>query len=144
MDKVLSVLKNTKILGIVGCALLILGNFFSFASISIWGFSESVSLVSDEMDNFFWILVLGVLALALVYIDFIISKIPEGKVEFLKKLRNPKLVLIPAIISVIMIFVKASNVDIFKYSYIKAGFGFYLLLIGAIALAAYPFLHKSE
>ena len=45
MDKVLSVIKNTKILGIVGAVLLIIGNFFNFYTISLFGFETSINLI---------------------------------------------------------------------------------------------------
>lgn len=137
MDKVLSVLKNSKILGIVGAILLIIGNFFSFATVKMFWVEESVSFI--EGDGVF-VLILGILALLIIFIDFILSKIPEGKLKFLFKLRNQKIVLIPAIISAIILFVDGSE----AFEYGSAGLGFYLLLIGVIALAIYPFLYKGD
>ena len=48
MDKVLSVLKNSKILGIVGAILLIIGNFFSFATVKMFWVEESVSFIEGD------------------------------------------------------------------------------------------------
>ena len=98
---------------------------------------ESVSFI--ERDGVF-VLILGILALLIIFIDFILSKIPEGKLKFLFKLRNQKIVLIPAIISAIILFVDGSG----AFEYGSAGLGFYLLLIGVIALAVYPFLYKGD
>lgn len=137
MDKVLSVLKNTKILGIIGAILLIIGNFFTFASVKVLWVEQSVSFI--EGDGVF-VLILGILALLIVFIDFILSKIPEGKLKFLFKLRNQKIVLIPAIISAIILFIDGSE----SFELGSAGLGFYLLLIGVIALAIYPFLYKGD
>ena len=137
MDKVLSVLKNSKILGIVGAILLIIGNFFSFATVKMFWVEESFSFI--EGDGVF-VLILGILALLIIFIDFILSKIPEGKLKFLFKLRNQKIVLIPAIISAIILFVDGSE----AFEYGSAGLGFYLLLIGVIALVVYPFLYKGD
>ena len=137
MDKVLSVLKNTKILGIIGAILLIIGNFFTFASVKVLWVEQSVSFIEG---NGVFVLILGILALLIVFIDFILSKIPEGKLKFLFKLRNQKIVLIPAIISAIILFIDGSE----SFELGSAGLGFYLLLIGVIALAIYPFLYKGD
>ena len=137
MDKVLSVLKNSKILGIVGAILLIIGNFFTFASVKVLWVEQSVSFI--EGDGVF-VLISGILALLIIFIDFILSKIPEGKLKFLFELRNQKFVLVPAIISAIILFIDGSE----SFDYGSAGLGFYLLLIGVIALAIYPFLYKGD
>lgn len=145
MEKVLSVLKNTKILGIVGALLLIVGSFMNFATADFFGMKASISLIGDELECP-WVLILGIIALAIVFIDFIISKIPEGKVvDYLKYLKNQKFAAVPAVISAIIVLVEANgDAAIFDSSYVNAGLGFYVLLIGAIALAAYPFLYKGE
>ena len=135
MEKVLSILKSTKILGIVGAALLIIGNFFNFATVSFFGFESSVTFL--EGDGKF-VLALGILALVIIFIDLIINKFPN--INFLQKLRNQKLTLISAIISAIIIFIDAG--DAFEYG--DAGLGFYMLVLGVIALAAYPFLYKGN
>ena len=139
MDKVLSVLKNTKILGIVGSILLIIGTLFPFYTVSFLGIKASVKLIENTAGKI--MLVVGIISLAMVFIDFIISKIPEGKATFLSKLKNQKLVLIPAAIALILLIVSA-NQD--TYGLGKLAFGFYLLLIGIIALVAYPFMYKGE
>ena len=137
MDKVLSVLKNSKILGIVGAILLIIGNFFSFATVKMFWVEESVSFI--EGDGVF-VLISGIISLLIIFIDFILSKIPEGKLKFLFKLRNQKIVLIPAIISAIILFIDGRN----AFDVGSAGLGFYLLLIGIIALVIYPFVYKED
>ena len=139
MDKVLSFLKNTKILGIVGSILLIIGTLFPFYTVSFLGIKASVKLIENTAGKI--MLVVGIISLAMVFIDFIISKIPEGKATFLSKLKNQKLVLIPAAIALILLIVSA-NQD--TYGLGKLVFGFYLLLIGIIALVAYPFMYKGE
>ena len=137
MEKILSVLKNTKILGIVGAILLIVGNFFTFATTKILWIETSVKFI--EGDGVF-VLILGILALLIVFVDFILSKIPEGKLKFLFKLRNQKFVLVPAIISAIILFIDGRN----AFDVGSAGLGFYLLLIGVITLIIYPFLFKED
>ena len=139
MDKVLSVLKSTKILGIVGSILLIIGTLFPFYTVSFLGIKASVKLIENTAGKI--MLIVGIISLAMIFIDFIISKIPEGKATFLLNLRNQKLILIPAAIALILLIVSA-NQD--TYGLGKLAFGFYLLLIGIIALAAYPFMYKGE
>lgn len=138
MDKVLSVLKSTKILGIVGSILLIIGTLFPFYTVSFLGIKASVKLIENTTGKI--MLIVGIISLAMIFIDFIISKIPEGKATFLLNLRNQKLILIPAAIALILLIVSA-NQD--TYGLGKLAFGFYLLLIGIIALVAYPFMYKG-
>ena len=137
MDKVLSILKNTKILGIIGAILLIIGNFFTFASVKVLWVEQSVSFI--EGDGVF-VLISGIISLLIIFIDFILSKIPEGKLKFLFELRNQKFVLVPAIISAIILFIDGRN----AFDVGSAGLGFYLLLIGVITLIIYPFLFKED
>lgn len=139
MDKVLSVLKSTKILGIVGSILLIIGTLFPFYTVSFLGIKASVKLIENTAGKI--MLIVGIISLAMIFIDFIISKISEGKATFLLNLRNQKLILIPAAIALILLIVSA-NQD--TYGLGKLAFGFYLLLIGIIALVAYPFMYKGE
>ena len=139
MDKVLSVLKSTKILGIVGSILLIIGTLFPFYTVSFLGIKASVKLIENTTGKI--MLIVGIISLAMIFIDFIISKIPEGKATFLLNLRNQKLILIPAALALILLIVSA-NQD--TYGLGKLAFGFYLLLIGIIALVAYPFMYKGE
>lgn len=139
MDKVLSVLKSTKILGIVGSILLIIGTLFPFYTVSFLGIKASVKLIENTAGKI--MLIVGIISLAMIFIDFIISKIPEGKATFLLNLRNQKLILIPAAIALILLIVSA-NQD--TYGLGKLAFGFYLLLIGIISLVAYPFMYKAK
>lgn len=137
MDK----LKTTKILGIVGAILLIVGNFFPFVTVKLFGMKESVSFM--EGDGIFT-LILGIIALAMVLIDFILAKIPEGKFKFLFKLRNQKLLLIPAIISAIIVIIDITNTLDESYGLAHIGFGFWVLVIGIVALAAHAFIYKGN
>ena len=79
MDKVLSVLKSTKILGIVGSILLIIGTLFPFYTVSFLGIKASVKLIESTTGKI--MLIVGIISLAMIFIDFIIIKIPEGKAK---------------------------------------------------------------
>jgi len=134
MDK----LKNTKILGIVGAIFLIIGNFFTFAKLEFFG-THTGKLI-DGSDGVI-VLILGILALLIVFIDFILTKVPEGKMQFLFKLRNPKAVLIPAVIAGIIVVVKAFD-EVFEVA--TRGLGCWILLLGVAALVAHAFIYKGD
>ena len=131
-------LKKTKILGAVGAILLIIGNFFPFMTIKFFG-KHSVNFIEGDGNGVFT-LILGIIALLLIFIDFIIAKIPEGKANFLYKLRSPKAVLVPAILSAIIIIVDSD--DAFDLG--SPGFGFWCLVIGVVALIAHAFIYKGD
>lgn len=129
-------LKTTKILGAVGAILLIIGNFFPFMTIKFFG-KRSINFIDG--DGVFT-LILGIIALLLIFIDLIIAKIPEGKANFLYKLRNPKWLLVPGILSAIIILVDSG--DAFELG--SPGFGFWLLVIGVVAVIAHAFIYKGD
>ena len=129
-------LKTTKILGAVGAILLIIGNFFPFMTIKFFG-KRSINFIDG--DGVFT-LILGIIALLLIFIDLIIAKIPEGKANFLYKLRNPKWLLVPGILSAIIILVDSG--DVFELG--SPGFGFWLLVIGVVAVIAHAFIYKGD
>ena len=129
-------LKTTKILGAVGAMLLIIGNFFPFMTIKFFG-KRSINFIDG---NGVFTLILGIIALLLIFIDLIIAKIPEGKANFLYKLRNPKWLLVPGILSAIIILVDSG--DVFELG--SPGFGFWLLVIGVVAVIAHAFIYKGD
>ncbi len=129
-------LKTTKILGAVGAILLIIGNFFPFMTIKFFG-KRSINFIDG--DGIFT-LILGIVALLLIFIDLIIAKIPEGKANFLYKLRNPKWLLVPGVLSAIIILVDSG--DVFELG--SPGFGFWLLVIGVVAVIAHAFIYKGD
>ena len=60
MDKVLSVLKSTKILGIVGSILLIIGTLFPFYTVSFLGIKASVKLIENTTGKI--MLIVGIIS----------------------------------------------------------------------------------
>ena len=197
LNTVKNKVKTTKVLAILGVVLILLGLFFNVgkigykvknrekykASITMYyepsdeQLRESIKQVEKtEFTNTsmkYWggpvMLILSAVALALVYINFIESKIPEEtrkKIAFWDKLKNKKMVLvIAAIIMVILISTwqipvnkdiyediesseikemkEESNADGVKMSH-SIGAGFILIFLGAASLGAYPFLYKPE
>ena len=137
-------LKTTRILGLVGAILLIVGNFFSLASVSVLGLSRSFTYFEGEGKI---VVVLGILDLCFIYLDKIKNALGEKTPSFIDKFLpwSQKAVLVPAIIVALMLirFSTDSNIRDFN-TYIRYGMGYFILWIGVIATAVYPFLYKDE
>ena len=137
-------IRSTKILAIVGIACLILGIFFPYVNIKIWSLTQSVALTH------YWegyVIVLVAIANGImIFREFVEKYIPKlfiGKFgEFLTKVNNPKATLIPTGIAALLVIYLNTAVHI--SSYVKYGLGFYIIVIGIVALAAYPFVYKEE
>lgn len=141
-------LKNTKLLGIIGAIVTIIGLFLPFATVTAKAlgikYSESVTYI--QADGIF-VLILTIITLLMIFSD----KLSE-KVAFFKKLSNVKLVLIPTILSaIILIFDMANAASVIgdaSSSLVKAevsyGIGLWVLWIGLIATAVFPFLYKKS
>lgn len=133
--------QNTKLIGIIGGIILVIGNFFNYATANIFGFKQGLSFASVAGGKI--LIVLGILYLVLLFKDFIKPKLPANVLEKVKILDNTKILLIPVAISIITILI--SNGKIFDgYGIVKASFGCYLLWIGIIISAVYPFIYKEN
>ena len=135
-------LKNSKILGICGNALLAIGVFLPMVSVSVFGISQSVSYISG--DGIF-VLILSIIALVMIFADKL-----EDKVPFFAKLKNPKLTLVTTAISAILLIIDTLNVSKVtggvagSLASVNFGIGFWIMIIGVVAAAVYPFLYKGE
>lgn len=145
MDKIMSFVKEKKYLGMLGNALLIIGVFLPFVSVSVslFGISQSTSVSYIQGDGIF-VLILAIISLLMIFAD----KLSE-KVAFFGKLVNPKLTLIPTAISIILLIIDVSNSSGAASIYsslasVSLGFGFWIMVIGLVALVAYPFLYKGD
>lgn len=137
-------LKNTKLLGIIGTVLTIIGLFLPFATVSasFLGYKASESVSFMEGDGVF-VLILTIISLLIIFSDML-----ANKVAFFGKLSKPKLVLIPTVISIIILIFDMANASeaigglggLVKVSY---GFGTWVMWIGLIATAVFPFLYKK-
>ncbi|MBR3003233.1 MAG: hypothetical protein IKF38_06770 [Clostridia bacterium] len=142
MENIMSKIKDTKILGIVGNALLAVGTLLPMVSVSVFGISQSVSYISG--DGIF-VLILSIIALLMIFADKL-----SAKVAFFDKLTNPKLTLIPTALSALLLIIDTANVSSklggvnTSLANISFGFGFWVMILGVIAAAAYPFLFKGE
>lgn len=138
-------LTKTKLLGIVGTIVTIIGVFLPFATVSanILGYKASESVSFIEGDGVF-ILILSIVTLLMLF-----SNMLANKVAFFEKLSKPKLVLTPTVISIgILVYnmINAGEVvgelgGLVKVSY---GIGTWVMWIGLIATAIFPFIYKGE
>ncbi len=196
LNTVKSKVKTTKILAILGVVLIILGVFFNVGELKfkeqksggydIGAMFGALKIESEAMLTNYWggivIILLAVVALALAYIGFVKSKLPEttaSKITFWDKLENAKAIWVPAIIILVILigtwktpiqnkFVDSMNETMGSFSSMlgegnlkitkddlkedsfkdatsySIGLGFVLVLLGSIALIAYPIFYKPE
>lgn len=146
MDKFMEKIKGTKILGIIGNLILAVFLPVLTVSVSLFGISQSQSISYIQGDGIF-VLILAIVNLLIIFAD----KLSE-KVAFMKKLSNQKFTLIPTAIVVILLIVlisgKSSAIgqlgSYASLANISYGIGFWLLWIGAVISAIYPFLYKGN
>ena len=111
-------IKQNNVVGIVSCLLIILGCLLPFASVSVFGYSQSVSLLGDGKDG----------------IIFLIASIITIVMILIKK---DLLALIAGLITggLGIYEIVYTNDQLGSYSsMVDKGMGYYLLLIGAIVL----------
>ena len=145
MNKVMSLVKEKKYLGMIGNALLIIGVFLPFVTVtvSLFGISQSQSISYIQGDGIF-VLILAAISLLMIFADKL-----APKVAFFAKLVNPKLTLIPTVISVLLLIIDVSNSSGAASTYsslasVSLGFGFWIMVIGVIALVAKYVVSISE
>lgn len=145
MNKFLEKCKNTRLLALIGIVGLILGTMMDYIKISVFGFTESLSLWG------YWegkiVLLLAIANTLFIFKDWVEKYIPAlfntniGKK--IANITNPKASLVPTILAVIFMLYLHNRLNI-DSEYTSYGLGFYLLWIGAISLVAYAILHKGN
>lgn len=147
MDSLKEKLTQTKLLGIIGVALSIIGVFLTFATVTVsfLGVENSQSASFIEGDGVF-VIILSVISLLMMLSNLLVSK-----VAFFGKLKNPKLVLIPTIISIIILIMNMASADDVVSSVgsiadvtVSWGIGLWTMWIGLILTAIYSFVYKKE
>ena len=137
-------LKNTRILGAVGLACLFLGIILPYLTISIWGFSQSISLWG------YWegkvMMVLTFANLLFIFKDYIQKYVPQlfnsnlgRKIE----MANPKMSLIPTVLVAAFTLYLTNSLNI-DSSYVKHGLGFWMLWGGVVCLILHAVLYKGK
>jgi len=138
-------LRNTRILALVGIIALVLGTIMPYITVSVFGYSDSISLWG------YWegklIVVLAVANLLFIFKDFVEKYIPQlfnttlGRK--IKNLNNPKFSLIPTVLVAVFAIYLYNKLDLDAISkYLKYGLGFWSLWIGVISLVAHAILYK--
>lgn len=118
--------KQNNVVGILACLLIIIGCLLPFASVSMLGYSQSVSLLSDGKDGIIF------LVASLVTIVFILIK---------KDLLSLIAGIITGGLGIYEIIYTNSQLGEYS-SMVNKGMGYYLLLIGAIILIASVVMKK--
>lgn len=127
MDKVK---KYCNYIGMVGCLLLLIGNFFTFVTVKAMGMSESVKFVDG--DGVF-VIVAAIVAAVFIYLK-------KGKWNYAPALISAAV----AIYDVMDAKDVAGSVSSLVKVNIDYGIGFFMIMLGAIAIAAYAFLYKAD
>lgn len=147
MDSLKEKLTQTKLLGIIGVALSIIGVFLTFATVTVsfLGVENSQSASFIEGDGVI-VIILSVISLLII-----LSNLLASKVAFFAKLKNQKLVLIPTIISIIILIMNMASADDVVSSVgsiadvtVSWGIGLWTMWIGLILTAVYSFIYKKE
>ena len=122
--------KYCNYIGILGCLLLLIGNLFTFVTVKALGMSKSVKFLDG--DGVF-VIVASIVAAVFIYMK-------KGRWNYA-----------PALISAAVAIydvMDAKNVAGSVGSIVKVnvdyGIGFFLIMLGAIAVAAYAFLYKVD
>jgi len=144
MNNIMEKLRTTRILGAIGIAGLILGTIMPYVKYNLFGYKYSVSLWG------YWegkiIIFLAIANLLFIFKDLVEKYVPAmfntALGEKIRNCENPKLSLIPTVLSAIFAIYVTSILGIESFKYYNIGF--YLMWIGTICLVAYAFLHKKD
>lgn len=141
----MEVIKNKKILALLGIAGLILGCFLPYYTISFFGYTQSISLLGYWEGKIIFVLTLA--NALFIFQDFIEKYVPQlfnnWVGNLVQKANNPKFVLIPTILVVVFAISLIIRMDV-DLSYIHYGLGFYLIWIGIICLVSYVIMSKKS
>lgn len=141
----MEVIKNKRILALVGIAGLILGCFLPYYTVSFFGYTQSISLWG------YWegkiVLVLTLANALFIFQDFIEKYVPQlfnnWVGNLVQKAKNPKFALIPTILVAVFAISLIIRLDV-DSDYIKYGLGFWVLWIGIIALIGHAIFYKKQ
>ena len=141
----MEVIRNKKILALIGIIALLLGTFLPYITLSLWGYSQSISLWG------YWegkvVLILTLANALFIFNDWIEKYLPQlfdnsvGKL--VKKANNPKFSLIPTVLVAGFAVYMLININV-DSEYLKYGLGFYLLWVGIIALVGHSIFYKKQ
>lgn len=119
-------IKQNNLVGIVGCVIILISCFLTFASVGAFGYSQSVSLMSEGKDGIIF-LVLAIVTAVLIFIKQDIGALIGG--------------IITGGFGLYEIIDFNSALGAYS-SMVSKGVGYYLLLIGSIFLLASVIVKK--
>ncbi len=137
-------IKNKRILALIGIIALILGTILPYFTLSLFGYTESLSLWR------YWegkvILILTVINTMFIFKDYIEKYIPQlfikGLGRKIANFNNPKISLIPTMLIVAFVIYLTIRLNVAS-DYLKYGVGFYTLWIGIICLVGHALFYKK-
>lgn len=145
----MEILREKRYLGMLGNVLILVGAFLPLMTISVsfLGVSQSQSFSYIQAGGAGWLTIaLTVVSLLMVFSDFL-----ETKVPFFGKFGNQKLTLIPTGISAVILILNVMNYGASGASALVSslgkqtwGIGFWIIIVGLVASAVYPFLYKGS
>lgn len=141
----MEVIKNKRILALIGIICLLLGVFLPYITFSIWGYSQSISLWG------YWegkvVLVLTLANALFIFKDWIEKYIPQlfnnGIGRLVEKAHNPKFSLIPTILVAAFAAYMFIQIDV-DSKYLKYGIGFWILWVGILSLIGHAIFYKGK
>ena len=133
--------KKIKRVGAIG---LILGTILPYVKYNIWGYKISITLWG------YWegkvIMLLAIANLLFIFRDIVDKYIPflfnSAIGQKIRDCENPKLSLIPTVLSAIVAIYLTSILGIDSFG--NYNLGFYAMWIGTISLVGYAFLHRKD
>ena len=137
-------IKNKRIIALVGLACLLLGVFLAYYKVSLFGFSQSVSLIQAWQGII--ILILTIVIAFFIFKDYVKKVVPKlFKSSFGKKIEslNDKLVLVPIVLIIIILFTAGGDFGSVK-SLVSHGAGFYFSWLGVLLTIAHVFTYKND
>ena len=143
----MEIIKNKRILALIGIGCLILCCFLPYFTVSLWLYNRSVCLWGYYEGKIVLILTLAnALYIFQDYIEKYVPQLFDNSVgRLIKKVDNPKFALVPTILALVFAISLFIRLDIdFNSEYIKYGAGFWLLWIGIITLVGHAIFYKKE
>lgn len=141
----MEVIKNKRILALVGIAGLILGCFLPYYTFSIFGYTQSISLWGYLEGKI--VLVLTLANALFIFQDYMEKYVPQlfhnWVGDFVQKAKDPKFALVPTILVAVFAISLIIRLDVGS-EYIQYGLGFWILWIGIISLICHAIFYKKN
>lgn len=140
----MEVIKNKRILALIGIVGLLLGVFLPYLTVTILVYSESISLWGYLEGKI--VLVLTLANALFIFKDWIEKYVPQlfnnNVGRLVEKANNPKFSLVPTILIAVFVIYLTNKLN-FDSEYIKNGLGFYSLWLGVICLVGHAIFYKN-